>query len=252
MTAETRPDLQSVLLKHTTLVALTPLIPLPFVDDMVKSRLERRMIRQLAEGHALRIWDEEVRILAEGTEGPFAGKIAKGVVMAPFRRVLRKTFIFLAGKRMVDLASQTYHTGWLVDHAFAHGWVAPHGSHRAREVRAAIDRVLEQAPIAKSPVTRALKIGFERSKDAFGEVSEMVQAGLGVIRREPRDDEVARVVDDVEQGGLIDRVVEQLSHALTEVPSEHLDELAALFKRELGVESEHDEGADGAMEEARP
>jgi hypothetical protein len=230
-------------------VGLTPLIPLPFVDDMVQTRLLRRMVRQLADGHALRVWDEEVRLLAETPSKNLVASIAKKVVLSPFKKVLRTAFFLLSGKKMVDLASQTYHTGWLIDHAFAEGWVAPHGSHRARDVRSAIDRVMEQVPLASSPVTRALKVGFESSRDALADVFEMVQAQLGVIRREPRDDEVARIADDVEQAGLIERVVEQLRRALLEVPDEHFEDLAERFAAELGVEMKAEEEGDGSLRE---
>ena len=245
-TPDHRPDHQGILLTHATLVALTPLIPLPFVDDIVQGRLERRMIRLLAEGHALRIWEEEIRVLAEGPRGSVVKSFAKGVAFAPLEKVLRKTFFFLAGKKMVDLASQTYHVGWLADHAFAMGWVSPHGRHRAREVRAAIDRVLAEVPIASSPVTRALKVGLSRSRETLADVFEMVQAQMGVLRREPRDDQVARMVDDVDRAGLLDRVVEQLRRALTEVPSEHFDELAERFARQLGVEDAAEDGLEVA------
>jgi len=247
-----RPDHQTLLLSHTTLVALTPLIPLPFVDDMVQARFERRMIRLLAEAYGLRIWEEEIRILAEGPRGNVVAGIAKGVALAPFKKILRKTFIFLAGKKMVDLASRTYHVGWMVDLTFARGWCSPAGPHRAREVRAAIDRVLAQVPLASSPVTRALKAGYESSREALGDVFEMVQAKMGVLRREPGDEQLGQVADDVEQRGLMDRVVEQLQRALFEVPDEHFDELARRLAAELGELGELGEGGEELVETPGP
>ena len=61
-----------------------PLIPLPFVDDMVQHFWERRMVRKLAEGHGLKIWEEEIRTLAQGPRKNVVAGIAKGVMLALF------------------------------------------------------------------------------------------------------------------------------------------------------------------------
>jgi hypothetical protein len=231
-----RPDHQGTLLTHTVLVALTPLIPVPFLDDMVKGYWERRMIRQLAEGHHLRIWDEEVRALAEGPRKNVVAGFAKGIVLAPLKKLLRKTFILLSGKKMVDLASQTYHLGWLIDHAFANAWCAPHGPCAAAEIRTAIERVMAGVPLASSPVTNAIKVGLSRSQEVSNEVFDMVRARMGVLRRDPRDDEVAKMADDVADEGVVARVADNLRRALTEVPSEHFDELGERLRRELAID----------------
>ena len=215
-------------------MALTPLIPLPFVDDMVQARLERRMVRQLAEAHGLRIWEEEIRILAEGPKRNVVAGIAKGVVLAPVKRILRKVFIVLLGKKMIDVATRTYHVGWMIDLAFARGWCSPVGPHRAREVRAAIDRVLVQVPLATSPVTRALKAGYESSREALGDLFERMQAQMGVLKRDPRDDKVDGVLGDAESDGVMAKIIEQLRHALFDVPDEHFVDLERRLARELG------------------
>lgn len=234
MPSSSRPDHQTLLLTNTTFVALTPLIPVPFVDDMVQARLERRMVRHLAEAHGLRIWEEEIKLLAEGPKRNVVAGIAKGVILAPVKRILRKAFLVLLGKKMIDLATRTYHVGWLLDLAFARGWCSPAGPHRAREVRAAIDRVLAQVPLASSPVTRALKAGYESSRDALGDLFEMVQAQMGVLRREPGDDKVDGILGDAESQGVMHKIVEQLRHALFDVPEEHFVDLERRLARELG------------------
>jgi hypothetical protein len=226
-----------VILTHVTLIGLTPFIPLPFVDDLVKGYLQRRMVRSLADGHGLRIWEEEVRQLADDSKG---GSLIRGAIksaaLAPLRLVLRKTFMVLAGKRVVDLASEHYHRGWMLDLAFANGWCAPHGGRSPREVRQAIDDLLKETPMTKSPVTRALKVGFERSPEALMATYQSLRSRLATLRGDrPGDDEVARVVDGAEEdpeglGG----VVEQLRSSLTDVPREHFDQLEQRLRVRLG------------------
>src|SRR5690606_27872846 len=145
--------------------------------------LQRRMVRALAERHRINVWDEEVRVLADdhATGGWFSG-MARRLVFGQLKKVLRKTLLVLAGKRLVDLASRTYHHGWLVDRAFAHRWCAPAGSRSAEEVREAIDQVLAETPLATSPITRAISVGFERSQSALAEAYTELRERFGGTR----------------------------------------------------------------------
>jgi hypothetical protein len=220
------------------MIALTPFIPLPFVDDMVKGWLARRMVQQLAEAHRLKIWDDEVNTLIADPPKNYIGGFIKKAILLPVRFVLRKIFMVLAGKHIVDLATETYHRAWLIDLTFARRWCAPHGPRSAAEVREGIDAVLKLTPVATSPITRALKLGLERSQPLLADVYDKLRARLGGHHgRMPGDDDVSRAVDDAEATG-IGGVVEQLRRALFEVPSEHFVELERLLARELATHSE--------------
>ncbi len=222
------PATEGVILTHATLAALTPLIPVPFVDTAARNRVMRRMVRSLAELHHLRIWDAEVKVLADEEGGGFVRGIAKGAVLAPFKFVLRKTFMVLAGKHIVDLASRSYHHGLLTDRAFAHRWCTPAGSRSPREVRQAIDAVLASEPVASSPVTRALRIGFDESQRAVFDAYATLSARFGGGSANAAIDDA---VDD-EDGGLLG-VIAALQRALTDVPREHFDGLEAKLRAQL-------------------
>jgi hypothetical protein len=226
---------ERLLLTHATLVALTPLIPLPFVDDWVKGYLQRRTVRALAARHGLRLWSEEVKQLANDpptTAGAFVGGMAKKLVFAPIKKILRKTFLLLAGKSVVDLASHSYHHAWLIDRAFANRWCSPAGVRSAKEVRTAVDEVLKETPVANSPITRALKLGYERSQSALVDGYARLRARLGGLSG-VSDDAMDDAVEDASEAGLHD-VVTQLLAAITAVPSEHFEELEARLRRKLG------------------
>ncbi len=225
-----RPSTDGILLTHTTLIALTPLIPLPFVDDWVRGWLLRRMARGLAEAHRLRIWPEEIRVLVELPSSSWVGGMVKGAILSPIKKVLRKTFMFLAGKRIVDIASETYHRGYLIDLAFARGWCEPHGDCSAKELRSAIDAVLKEVPVSQSPVTTALRAGFEEAQSTLADVYTSLRARIGGV---PTEATVARAIDDAEAAGL-GGVVASLRRALLEVPREHFEALErALAQRVL-------------------
>jgi uncharacterized protein (DUF697 family) len=65
------PPAETVLLTHAVLVALTPLIPLPFMDDWVRGHLERRLVKTLAREHGRDLSDEDARALMD-EEGSIA------------------------------------------------------------------------------------------------------------------------------------------------------------------------------------
>ena len=224
-----------ILLTHTALVALTPLLPIPFVDELVERYVLRRMVRRLASAHRLRIWDEEVSALVDRRSTRLLGRAVLGAALSPLKRLLRKTFLVLVGKKVIDTASSCYHRGWLIDRAFALGLCAPHGPHSARTVREAIDEVLRQVPVATSPVTQAIRVGLERSRDGLALALAPVRQWVAVLRREPIDAEVGRTVDDAERKVEAAGVVEQLRRALTAVPAEHFDSLERALAERLGA-----------------
>jgi len=212
---------------HAVLAGLCELIPIPFLDDMVKRRVMRRMVRALADAHGLRVWESEVRDLVDPEGGGLLGKMAKAVVLRPIKKILRKVFFVLSGKKMVDVASETYHRGWLLDHAFAQQWCAPTGLHPARTVRRAIDEVLLQTPVTKSPVTSALKKGFEHSQEGLARVWARLRDSITDADDSVVDDAVNAADEETAT------VVESLLDALGDVPSEHFDELARKLATKL-------------------
>ena len=62
------------------LVGLTPLIPVPFVDDLVRGHLMRRMVRALAAERGRALSNEEVQALTEDRGGCLAGCAGQFVV----------------------------------------------------------------------------------------------------------------------------------------------------------------------------
>jgi uncharacterized protein (DUF697 family) len=223
-------------LSHAALVALTPLIPLPFVDEVAKNRLQRRMVRMLAQSYDLLLQPADLALLADDRPGNVAGSIVKGLVFTPLRQVLRKTFMILAGNKIAEVASSCYHRGFLIERAFARGLCAPDGPQSVDAVRQAIDEVMAEVPVASSPVTAALRAGLLRSQDAFQQLSRKLRARLTGLGRQPAQATVDQAMDDetVEADPALDGIVAQLRHALNEVPARHFDDLEHSLCRKLG------------------
>src|SRR5688572_1982144 len=135
---------QRQIILHAVLAGLTPLIPIPILDDVVKTYFKRRMVRKLAASHSQSFADAEVAALADDPDTGCLGGCLTTVFVFPLKVVFRKIFFFLEWKRAVDVVSHTYYQGYLIECALAERWVAPFGPRDARQVRAAIDGVLTQ------------------------------------------------------------------------------------------------------------
>ncbi|MDO9022069.1 MAG: hypothetical protein Q8S73_40505 [Deltaproteobacteria bacterium] len=225
---------ESLLLTHAALVGLTPLIPIPLLDDAVKAAIERRLVRQLAALHGVSLSDDAVSALANDPGDGLLLGVAKGIVTFPFKLIFRKLFIVAEVKRASDEASLCYHRGLLLDLAFASRAVAPVGPKPPAEVRAAVERAC--AEVSVSPLGRVIGGVFEGSKGALEAVGRDLLARIGAGRRAPTR---ASVDDAVEAGAAAERrvasLVERLRAAVATVPESHFIALEDRFEAALGV-----------------
>jgi hypothetical protein len=142
---------QRSIITHAVLTGLTPLIPVPFVDDLVKGYFQRRLVRSLAAAHGRELTPEEIATLTEDRRSGCTRGCLGQVFIFPLKMIFRKVFFFLEWKRAVDLTSHSYHQGYLLDYSLREGWLGqtPHAG-SAAAVRTAIDEVCREAP-SKAP-----------------------------------------------------------------------------------------------------
>jgi len=221
---------EALLLTHALLVGLTPLIPVPIVDDAVKGAIERRMVRQVGQANGQDLDDDTVKILAGEESGNFFVSVAKGIVTFPFKLIFRKLFIVLEVKRASDLASHAYHRGHLIDLALASGVVAPRGPIPALRVREAVAAACGAVNV--SPLGRAFRSVFAGSKGVLESLGKDLLSRLGKSSVE----NVAKVVEEQatnepRAAGVIGRMEE----AVRSVPRVHFDDLEARFEERLGI-----------------
>ncbi|NMO21155.1 hypothetical protein HPC49_28680 [Pyxidicoccus fallax] len=104
---------------------LTPLIPVPFLDDYALRQTREGMVRQILREHGLPAPEKAVGVLAGShvntTIGGHVKSLLKGVVLFPVRKVFRKLFFVLWIKDCVDMASMSLHHGYLLTHAVERG-----------------------------------------------------------------------------------------------------------------------------------
>lgn len=228
---------QSQILTHSVLVGLTPLIPIPFMDEIVRELLLRRMVRILAAAHRIDLSPAEVRTLADEPKESWLKGAAMSVVLMPIKIIVRKAFFLLQGKRVIDLASTAYHRGYLIDVAFADRWCAPEGPKRPHEIRQAIDAVCKEANT--EPVAWAFRAGLEQSWQGMigviGFLRSRLGKGGGAARRETVEARASQVVEEAASDASgIGGVVSRVQKTIGEVPSQHFEDLRSRLHAKLG------------------
>jgi hypothetical protein len=228
------PDNQNRILRYAVLTGLSPLVPIPFLDDVVKSYFQRRMVRRVAQEHGVTLDEAAVRALADDAGGSCLLGCFGTVLFYPIKKVLRKIFIFLEWKRAVDFTSLMLHRGYLLDAALRNGRLAPAGPNSAEEVRAAIDAVVREAPV--KPVEEAVSATFRQSKSVLTGAASMLQSALQGVSRKAKPDEVAAAVESIreKEDDQISGVVDSLQSRLRSVPGDHFKSLEAKLLSKLG------------------
>lgn len=228
---------QRNIITHAVLVGLTPLIPLPFVDDLVKGYFQRRLVRSLAAAHDRQLSQEDIAVLTEDRGSGCLGGCLGQVFILPLKLIFRKIFFFLEWKRAVDLASHTYHQGYLLDYALGEGWLAAaRPSVKATsvvEMRTAIDEVCRESPV--KPVETAIKAAFSQSKSMLRAGAKVLEQAFRRVTGRPDEVQLAETVSAVEtkETQVIEGVVSRLQKSIEAIPDEHFRNLRARLAARL-------------------
>jgi hypothetical protein len=220
---------QSTIIKHAVLVGVTPLIPIPFVDDLARAYFQRRLIRSLAATHTLQLRPEETRVLADRKGSGCLGCVA-AIFLYPVKFLFRKIFFFLEFKRAIDSVSQTFYHGYLVDYAFEKKWCTPQGTKSPAEVRIAIDQLLTE--VNTSVVEKAVREALKQSLSALRNSATYLQNSLKGLTRKSSEAEVAEKIKSSEsqEEREIAGIVQQIQAAVNNLPEEHFQKLRERFE----------------------
>jgi hypothetical protein len=220
----TPPKNQRTIAMHAVLAGLTPLIPVPVVDDLAKNYFRRRLVRRLAEAHGRALAPADAEALAAERETGCLTGCAGTLLLYPLKKVFRKIFFVLEWKRAVDLASRTYHFGYLVDHIFGERLDETSGR-SAVEMGAAVDAVCREAPI--KPLEAAVGATFRQSKNVLAAGAGLLERSLRRVAGRGRKKQVESAVESVEaeEERQIEGVVTRLQHAVEAIPEEHFRRL---------------------------
>ena len=122
---------------HSLLIGAALFVPVPFLDDRMAMFLWKRMVSDLAQSHHRTLTKEQ--LLALSYQSSFA--LSQGclfLVKRLVREVFQEILFFLEWGRAINLATDAYYSGYLLNELFAsEGFEAAKASHYA----AALQRV---------------------------------------------------------------------------------------------------------------
>jgi hypothetical protein len=222
---------QRGLVTHAVLVGLTPLIPVPLLDDLVKNYFRRRMVRGLAASAGRGLSDEELDALASEKERGCLPGCLVAVFVYPVKAIFRKVFYFLEIKRAVDLASRTYHYGFLIDYALRPraGGASALDLYGPKRVNEAAQAACLEAPV--KPVEAAIGGTFRKSRNVLLGAAAMLAGSLRRVSGRARAERVAQAIEEVEpeEQRELEPVVTRIQRSIASVPEEHFRDLRARF-----------------------
>jgi len=231
---------QTALLTYAVLAGLTPLIPVPVLDDLAKGYFRRRLARSQAAARGRALAPEELDALTAERAGGCLGGCLGTALVYPLKKIFRKVFYFLEWKRAVDLTSRTYHFGYLVGYAAGPRAGGPSALdlRGAAAVGEAIDDVCRAAPI--KPVEGAVGAAFRGSRKVLSAASGLLNQTLRCLAGRGDREEVARAIEQVEpeEEREVAPVVARLQSSLASVPDEHFRRLRAMLDARLGLTGE--------------
>jgi hypothetical protein len=226
---------QRGLVTHAVLVGLTPLIPVPLLDDLVKSYFRKRMVRGLASSAGRSLDEKELDALSSEAERGCLTGCLFAVLVYPLKAIFRKVFYFLEIKRAVDLTSRTYHFGYLVAYALQprEGTASALDLYGAKRVNEAAQAACLEAPV--KPVEAAVGGTFRKSRNVLRGAAALLGGSLRRVTGGAQPERVAEAIEEVEpeEQRELGPVVARLQRSIAAVPEEHFRDLRARFDARL-------------------
>ena len=104
---------------HSLLIGVALFVPIPFLDDRLATFLWKHMVSDLARNHNRNLTKEQ--ILALSYQSRFA--LSDGCMFLLrrfFRELLQEILFFLEWRRAINLATDAYYSGYLLNELFAY------------------------------------------------------------------------------------------------------------------------------------
>ncbi|WP_141322871.1 hypothetical protein [Myxococcus sp. AB025B] len=182
---------------HAVAAGLTPLIPVPFLDDYALYQVREQLVRSLLEERGLRASTQAVEALAGSSQGrTLGGRLAsylKGLMLLPVKKVFRKVFFVLWVKDCVDVASVSLHHGYLLHHALERGDLDALSLQGDKPAAVHAAMVAACAEVDARPINQALRRLFASSRVLMAEATRVFRNPGNVGPRTPEPGEGTEV-----------------------------------------------------------
>ena len=168
----------------TLLVGLSPLIPIPVVDDLITAALCRWRVKYLAAQYGLTLTKEEIKTLADLQQVGCLGGALQNTLGYAVRTFFQNLLFWLEAGRVANLLAQSYYDGVLLDYALAAGLYKPGNPIEARRLRTNIMIVRRGANfrqltnLLKSSSSHTRKLGTQFIRDVYEQYFKNIPAAI--------------------------------------------------------------------------
>jgi uncharacterized protein (DUF697 family) len=223
---------QRTIITHSVLIGLTPLIPIPIVDDLVKSYFQRTLLRRLARAHGVELNKEEVYKLTADRGGCLSGCVGT-ILIYPIKKIFRKLLFFLEIKRMVDLTSISFHQGYLLDYALQQKLIKSPNSKDVTEIKVALDAACKESSI--KPVEKIIGSTYKQSKNLLLTGARTIERAFKNLTSRPDETQVEEIVREIEpeERKELAGVITLLQRGIEGISDEHFIKLKERFEIKL-------------------
>lgn len=229
--AEQQDRIKKLVAAHSVLVGITPIIPIPLLDDLVKTYFQRRMVRKIAAEYGVSLDNKAVPILADDASNGCIKGCLSMIFIYPFKKIFRKIFFFLEWKRAISTVSSSYHQGILLSMAFEDQVYANTANIDAQKVREAMDATCKEVGV--DPINRAVRYTFEQSKDNLKKLARLLQRNLPKFSGQPDEEEINVTKELLEKEEEASGISTQLDQVIHQIPPSYFENLRAKFKQHL-------------------
>ena len=104
---------------HSLLIGAALFVPIPFLDDKLATFLWKHMVSDLAKSHNKTLTQDQISLLSY--QSRFA--LADGcliLISRLFRELLQEILFFLEWRKAINLATDAYYSGYLLNELFAY------------------------------------------------------------------------------------------------------------------------------------
>jgi hypothetical protein len=176
---------QFTIIAHAVLIGLTPLIPIPVLDDLVKNYFVRSLIKSLASSYGATLTEKEIAVLTEERSTGCLNGCFFWLFEFVVKRLIRKVLFVLEWRRAIDLVTHTFYYGYLLNYAFEQGWYVAGDPNNAAKLRAAVERA--RAGANTNLVKRVVQSTFNQSRQlVLGTVQQISDSIRDIAFRRSR------------------------------------------------------------------
>src|SRR5215216_2720888 len=219
---------------HSLLIGAALFVPVPFLDDKLATFLWQHMVSDLAKSHHKILTKEQISLLSY----PSRFALSDGCLILTrrlFRELLQELLFFLEWRKAINLATDAYYSGYLLNELFSYEGFDP-----ARAGQYAIALQKAKQGVNTKLVQGVFRANFRSGKGVLASVAKWLSSiTVGYVkdswaRRKNKKNADGATEQQMENffemhksrfQGLLKDLIASLQTGIGALPKEHFDEL---------------------------